>query len=159
MHGLNVTILRLFNVYGPRGRPDMMPMKLMRACLDSSYIIDVFDHGEIKRDWTYIDDVIDGFIHALEQPFGYEIINIGCGNPMKLSTLIQQIEHLSNRDISQRLMSSEKSEPSVTYCENSKARKLLNFIPKTNIRDGLEKTWHWFRQEYSHDEQKNLSIE
>ena len=148
MHGLNVTILRLFNVYGPRGRPDMMPSKLMRACLDSSCIVDVFDHGEIKRDWTYIDDVIDAFVHALKQPCGYEIVNIGCGNPMKLSVLIEQIEHLSGRYISKRMMSSHKSEPSITYCDNTKARKLFDFIPKTNIREGLEKTWHWFHEEY-----------
>jgi UDP-glucuronate 4-epimerase len=148
MHGLNVTILRLFNVYGPRGRPDMMPFKLMRACIDSSCIIDVFDDGEIKRDWTYIDDVIDAFINALKQQLGYEIINIGCGNPIKLSTFIEHIENLSGKHISKRSMESHKTEPSITYCDNSKARKLLNFHPKTNVRDGLEKTWHWFRDEY-----------
>lgn len=148
IHGLNVTILRLFNVYGPRGRPDMMPVKLMRACVDASCVIDVFDQGEMKRDWTYIDDVIDAFIHALDQPLGYEIVNIGCGNPMKLSTFIEHIEDLSGQEISKRSMSSHKTEPSITYCDNSKARKLLNFIPKTNIREGLEITWNWFREEY-----------
>ena len=150
IHGLNVTILRLFNVYGPRGRPDMMPVKLMRACVDLSCVIDVFDQGEIKRDWTYIDDVIDAFIYALDQPLGYEIVNIGCGNPIKLSTFIEHIEDLSGQEISKRSMSSHKTEPSITYCDNSKARKLLNFIPKTNIREGLEITWNWFREEYHH---------
>ncbi|CAF1452916.1 unnamed protein product [Adineta steineri] len=149
MHGLNITILRLFNVYGPRGRPDMMPMKLMHASVDKTCIIDVFDDGEIKRDWTYIDDVIDGFINALEQPpVGYEIINIGCGNPIKLSTFIQYIENLSGKKISKRSMKSHITEPSITYCDNSKARKLLNFSPSTSVREGLEKTWKWFEQEY-----------
>jgi UDP-glucuronate 4-epimerase len=148
MHGLNVTILRLFNVYGPRGRPDMMPFKLMRACIDPTCTIDVFDDGEIKRDWTYIDDVIDAFINALKQQLGYEIINIGCGNPIKLSSFIEHIENLSGKDIPKRSMISHKTEPSITYCYNSKARKLLNFSPKTTVREGLEKTWNWFRQEY-----------
>lgn len=148
IHGLDVTILRLFNVYGPRGRPDMMPFKLMRACIDSSCVVDVFDDGEIKRDWTYIDDVIDAFISALNQPLGYEIINIGCGNPIKLSTFIEHIENLSGQQISKRPMESHKTEPSITYCDNSKARKLLDFSPKTNVREGLENTWNWFRQEY-----------
>ncbi|CAF3743049.1 unnamed protein product [Rotaria socialis] len=152
MNELNITILRLFNVYGPRGRPDMMPFKLMRACIDPTCTIDVFDDGEIKRDWTYIDDVIDAFINALEQQYGYEIINIGCGNPIKLSTFIEHIEHLSGKHISKRSMKSHKTEPSITYCDNSKARKLLNFAPKTNIYEGLEKTWNWFRQEYNVDD-------
>lgn len=149
MHGLNITILRLFNVYGPRGRPDMMPFKLMHACVDSSCIIDVFDQGEIKRDWTYIDDVIDGFINALERQLGYEIINIGCGNPIKLATFIEYIEKLSGKTIYTRAKNSHNTEPSITYCDNSKAKKLLNFSPKITVREGLEKTWQWFRQEYA----------
>jgi UDP-glucuronate 4-epimerase len=148
MHGLNITILRLFNVYGPRGRPDMMPFKLMRAALDPTCIIDVFDDGEIKRDWTYVDDVVDGFISALKQPLGYEIINIGCGNPIKLSTFIEHIENLSGKEISKRPMKSHNTEPTITYCDNSKARKLLNFAPETSVREGLEKTWNWFQKEY-----------
>ena len=67
LHGLHVSVLRLFNVYGPRGRPDMMPFKLMRACVDPKFTVDVFDDGEIRRDWTYVDNVIDGFIAALEK--------------------------------------------------------------------------------------------
>ena len=152
IHGLNVTILRLFNVYGPRGRPDMMPFKLMRAAIDPSCIVDVFDDGEIKRDWTYIDDVVDGFVNALKKPLSYEIINIGCGNPLKLSTFIEYIEHLSGKRISKRAMESHKTEPSITYCDNSKARELLGFTPKTTVREGLEKTWNWFREEYAIDE-------
>jgi UDP-glucuronate 4-epimerase len=120
----------------------------MQASIDSSCVIDVFDDGEIKRDWTYIDDVIDAFISALQEQLGYEIMNIGCGNPIKLSTFIEHIENLSGKHISKRSMESHKTEPSITYCDNSKARKVLNFYPKTNVRDGLEKTWHWFRNEY-----------
>ena len=148
MHGLNVTILRLFNVYGPRGRPDMMPFKLMRACVDPSAVVDVYDNGEIKRDWTYIDDVIDAFVAALKRPYGYEIVNIGCGTPVKLSVFIQHIEGISGKSIAKRAMVSHQSEPSITYCNNSKARKLFNFVPKIGVREGLEKTWQWFRQEY-----------
>lgn len=149
MHGLNVTILRLFNVYGPRGRPDMMPFKLMRACTDSNRVVDVFDDGQIRRDWTYIDDVIDGFISALDKPLGYEIINIGCGNPIELSTFIKHIENISNKTINQRAMKSHKTEPSITYCDNRKAKDLLNFSPKVAIREGLERMWSWFSQEYN----------
>jgi UDP-glucuronate 4-epimerase len=155
IHGLNVTILRLFNVYGPRGRPDMMPFKLMRACIDPTYTVDVFDDGEIKRDWTYIDDVVDGFINALEELRGYEILNIGCGNPIKLATFIEHIECLSGRVISKCAMKSHKTEPSITYCDNSKAQKLIHFQPKTSVFDGLQKTWQWFQKEYTTEINQN----
>ena len=148
MHGLNITILRLFNVYGPRGRPDMMPFKLMRACIDPTCVVDVFDQGEIRRDWTYIDDVINGFVNALNEQLGYEIINIGCGNPIKLSTFIEHIEDISGQEIAKRDMKSHKTEPTITYCDNSKAKKLLNFSPQVTVREGLEKMWQWFQDEY-----------
>jgi UDP-glucuronate 4-epimerase len=155
MHGLNVTVMRLFNVYGPRGRPDMMPFKLMRACIDPTVTIDVFNNGKIQRDWTYIDDVIDAFIEALKQSYAYEVINIGCGNPLQLSTFIEHIEHISGRYIIKQAMCSHKSEPSITYCDNTKARKLLNFTPKIDVRQGLERMWYWFQQEYTNNKQAN----
>ena len=71
---LNVTILRFFNVYGPAGRPDMMPMRLMHAVQDGTQI-KLFNNGDIHRDWTYIDDTVDGVIAAVDKPLGYEIIN------------------------------------------------------------------------------------
>jgi len=73
-------------------------------------------------------------------------------NPIKLSTFIEHIEQLSNKKIAKRSMISHKTEPPITYCDNRKARKMLNFIPKTNIREGLEKTWNWFHQEYAADD-------
>ena len=148
LNGLNITILRLFNVYGPRGRPDMMPFKLMKAAIDSTSIIDVFDHGELQRDWTFIDDVIDAFIIALEKPLGYEIFNIGCGNPIKLSTFIEHVETISGQKLNQHQMKSQKTEPTITFCDNSKAKTLLNFSPKIDVRQGLEKMWRWFQEEY-----------
>ncbi|UJR19085.1 hypothetical protein I4U23_022216 [Adineta vaga] len=157
LYGLNVTILRLFNVYGPGGRPDMMPFKLMRACIDPTYVVDVFDNGEIKRDWTYIDDVVQAFMAALEVQFGYGIFNIGCGNPIELSTFIKYIEALSNKHIAKSWMESYRTEPSITYCDNSKARRMFTFLPKTNVLHGLEMTWNWFQKYYDQNDIDNLS--
>ena len=126
----------------------MMPFKLMQAAIDPTALVDVFDHGEIQRDWTYIDDVIDAFVSALAQPLGYEILNIGCGNPIKLSMFIEQIEEISSQKINQRPMKSHKTEPTITFCDNSKVKKLLNFSPKIDVRQGLEKMWQWFEEEY-----------
>ncbi|CAF0989248.1 unnamed protein product [Didymodactylos carnosus] len=148
LYGLNISILRLFNVYGPRGRPDMMPYKLMKACYEQQHIIDVYDHGKMKRDWTYIDDVVDGLISSLARPLGYEILNIGYGQPLELNEFIKHIETLSGKTIQKRFQKSTPSEPSITYCDNTKAKKLLDFNPKTNIKDGLAKMWKWFQEEY-----------
>ncbi|CAF1369324.1 unnamed protein product [Adineta steineri] len=147
-HSLNVTILRLFNVYGPRGRPDMMPFKLMNACLDPSYTVNVHDHGEMQRDWTYIDDVVDTLIVALKRPLGYEIINVGYGTPIKLNKFIEVMQRVSHRHIRMQMKKSYRSEPSITHCNNTKARKLLDFVPKTNVSEGLKRTWAWFQREY-----------
>ncbi|CAF1076985.1 unnamed protein product [Adineta ricciae] len=148
LYSLNVTILRLFNVYGPRGRPDMMPFKLMSACLDPSRTVDVHDNGEMQRDWTYVDDVVDALIAALKRPLGYEIINIGYGTPIKLSRFVNEMERVSHRHIRIQMKKSYRTEPTITHCDNHKARRLLNFSPRTNVSEGLRRTWLWFQQEY-----------
>lgn len=153
LNSLNVTILRFFNVYGSPGRPDMIPFKLIKACLNPSRVVDVYDNGEMKRDWTYIDDAIDAVIVALKQPFGYEIINVGYGSPVKLNKIIEQVQNISKKRIRLQHKKSYRTEPSITFCDNSKARSLLSFNPKINVTEGLKKTWLWFQQEYDSNNQ------
>jgi nucleoside-diphosphate-sugar epimerase len=126
----------------------MMPFKLMNACLNPSRTVDIYDNGEMQRDWTYIDDVIDALIVALKRPLGYEIINIGYGTPIKLTEFIEQMQRVSNRHIHVQLKKSYRTELLITHCDNNKARRLLDFVPKTNVSEGLKKTWLWFQQEY-----------
>ncbi len=145
LHGLNVTVLRFFNVYGPAGRPDMMPMRVMNAVLDGS-TIPIFNGGDIHRDWTYIDDTVSGIIAALDQPLGYEVINLGVGAPIALREFIEVVEELSGRKLNTRNVPTPPSDPPITFCDNTKARQLLGFNPQTSVQDGLAKTWDWFRQ-------------
>jgi UDP-glucuronate 4-epimerase len=145
LHGMNVTALRFFNVYGPAGRPDMMPMRVMNAVLDGS-VIPIFNGGDIHRDWTYIDDTVSGVIAALDRPLGYEVINLGVGAPLSLREFIDVIEALSGRRLNTRDVPTPPSDPPITYCNNAKARRLLEFNPQTRVHDGLAKTWAWFRQ-------------
>lgn len=144
LHGLNVTALRFFNVYGPAGRPDMMPMKLMNAAVDGT-AVKIFNHGDIYRDWTYIDDTVDGVLTALERPLGYEVINLGFGNPISLRDFIDIIEEYSGRHINTVDAPTPLTEPPITYCNNEKARSLLGFAPAVHVRDGLYHTWNWFK--------------
>lgn len=145
---MNFTALRFFNVYGPAGRPDMMPMRLMHAALDGTEI-QVFSDGDIHRDWTYIHDTVKGVVAALDKPLGYELINLGVGEPISLKDFIEIIEELSGREINKRTVPRPLSDPPVTFCNNQKARDLLGFDPQVDVRTGLIKTWEWFR-DYMH---------
>ncbi|MBN1681322.1 MAG: SDR family NAD(P)-dependent oxidoreductase [Anaerolineae bacterium] len=145
LHGLNVTVLRFFNVYGPAGRPDMMPFRIMNAVLDGTEI-PIFNNGDIYRDWTYIDDTVRGVIAALDKPLGYAVINLGVGAPISLREFIDVIEELSGRTLNTRSVPTPPSDPPITYCDNTRAREMLGFAPSITVHEGLARTWEWFRQ-------------
>jgi UDP-glucuronate 4-epimerase len=147
LFGLNVTVLRFFNVYGPAGRPDMMPIKVIEAILNDKPI-PVYDNGRLRRDWTYIDDTVDGIMKALERPMGYTIINLGYGSPIALTDFIQIYEELIGKEAATKSVPAPASEPTITYCDNTRARALLDFAPKVGIADGLARTWAWYRAHY-----------
>ena len=144
LHQLNVTVLRFFNVYGPAGRPDMMPLRVMNALLDGTEI-PLFNGGNLHRDWTYIDDTVQGVIAALDTPLGYEIMNLGVGAPISLREFIDVLEDLSGRTLRTRDVPAPPSDPPITFCDNAKIRRLLGFNPTTRVHDGLAQTWDWFR--------------
>jgi len=142
---MNVNVLRFFNVYGPAGRPDMMPWKLMDAT-QSGEVIKLFNNGDIHRDWTYISDTVRGVLAALDRPLGYQVINLGCGAPISLSDFVEIIEEYAGRTINKLAVPTPPSDPPITYCDNSKARELLGFAPTVSTRDGLWRTWEWYRE-------------
>lgn len=146
LFNMNVTVLRFFNVYGPAGRPDMMPLRLLNAAFDGTEI-PLFNNGDIHRDWTYIDDTIDGVLTALNCPLGYEVINLGFGSPVLLRDFVDIIEAYTGRKLNLKPTPAPLSEPPITYCNNDKARRLLNFDPQTDLKTGLKQTWDWFRAE------------
>jgi UDP-glucuronate 4-epimerase len=145
LFGLDITCLRLFNVYGPGGRPDMMPMRVMQALCNGEPIT-IFGDGTLSRDWTYIDDTVTGLMTALEKPLGYEAINLGVGAPISINTFVDILEELSGREANRVYVPTPPSEPPITFCDNSKAKRLLGFAPSTPIHEGLARTWAWFSQ-------------
>lgn len=144
LYNLNFTVLRLFNVYGPDGRPDMMPLKVIDSILNDKPVT-VYDEGRLERDWTYIDDVVDGFLAALDRPQGYAIFNLGYGSPVPLTRFIHIYEDIIGKKAIQEFVPAPASEPRITYCDNSRAMELLGFQPKVNIEEGLRRTWDWYR--------------
>lgn len=144
LSGMNLTCLRFFNVYGPAGRPDMMPWRLLEAA-QTGEPIKLFNGGDIHRDWTYIADTVAGVLAALDTPLGYEIINLGCGAPISLTDFVEIIEEYAGKAINTVSVPTPLSDPPITYCNNDKARELLGFAPSVSIRDGLWRTWEWYR--------------
>jgi UDP-glucuronate 4-epimerase len=146
LYKLPITILRFFNVYGPHGRPDMMPWQWTRM-IQRGEPLTLFDGGRLKRDWTYIDDIVAGFVAALGQPLGYEIINLGCSRPVENIEFVHTIERLLGKKATIVDVPCPPSEPPVTFADISKARKLLGYDPKVNIEQGLERFIDWARRE------------
>jgi UDP-glucuronate 4-epimerase len=139
---LPITILRFFNVYGPHGRPDMMPWQWTRMILAGEPLT-LYNGGKLKRDWTYIDDIVAGFIAALDRPLGYEIINLGCSNPVENLEFVRTLEKLLGRQAKIIDAPCPASEPLVTYADISKARRLLGYEPKVNVEEGQRRFIEW----------------
>ena len=146
LYGLQITILRFFNVYGPHGRPDMMPWQWTRM-IQRDETLTLYNGGHLRRDWTYIDDIVAGFVAALDMQFSYEIINLGCSNPVENIEFVRTLEKLLRRKAKIIDAPCPPSEPLVTYADITKARKLLGYHPKVNIEDGLARFIEWAGRE------------
>ena len=146
LHQLNFTALRFFSVYGPRGRPDMMPYMVTDRIVNGEEI-KLFDAGQMKRDWTYIDDIVGGIIAALERPLGYEIINLGRGEPVLMADFVEIIEKLVGKKAVVSTPAAPPSEPKITFANIDKARRLLDYNPQTSVADGLAALWRWYQRD------------
>ncbi len=143
--GLKCTGLRFFNVYGPRGRPDMMPYEF--TCkISAGEPLRIFAEGRPQRDWTFIDDNVNGVIAAIDAGFDYEIFNLGRGQPIALSRFIDIIQQLVGRKAIIQYAPLPPTEPMITYANIEKAERLLNYHPQTSIDEGLAKFHEWYQQ-------------
>ncbi len=141
--GMKCTGLRFFNVYGPRGRPDMMPYEFTRKIL-AGETLRIFDEGRPQRDWTFIDDNVNGVIAAINAGLDYEIINLGRGQPIALSRFIEIIERRVGRKAIIEHAPLPPTEPMLTYANIEKAERLLNYRPQISIEEGLARFHQWY---------------
>ncbi|MFQ5406826.1 MAG: SDR family NAD(P)-dependent oxidoreductase [Anaerolineales bacterium] len=142
LYGINVSVMRLFNVYGPRCRPDTMPSMLADSVLHGTEV-PLFDNGQLRRDWTYIDDIVDGLLAALDHPRGYEIYNLGRGAPVLLSEFIEILQQIAGREANVRPVAAPATEPKITFADIDKARVAFGYDPTTPVVDGLNRFWEW----------------
>lgn len=140
----NYTILRFFTVYGPRGRPDMMAY-LLADSIYKGREIPLYDGGDMYRDWTYVDDIVSGIVAAIDRPLGYEIINLGRGEPVLLKEFVQTMETLSGRKASLVPTPRLAADFVRNEADISKARRLLDYNPQVSVAAGVRRFWEWYR--------------
>jgi UDP-glucuronate 4-epimerase len=141
------TGLRFFTVYGPWGRPDMALFLFTDAILNDRPI-NVYNYGRMKRDFTYIDDVVEGTIAALEKPFAYEVFNLGNSDPIELMDFIGIIEEELGREAQKNMMPLQPGDVLETSADIGKSKNMLGFSPRTPIREGIKKFLAWYREYY-----------
>lgn len=141
------TGLRFFTVYGPWGRPDMALFLFTDAILNDRPI-NVYNYGRMKRDFTYIDDVVAGTIAALEKPFAYEVFNLGNSDPIELMDFIAIIEEELGREAQKNMMPLQPGDVLETSADIGKSKDMLGFSPKTPIREGIKRFLTWYREYY-----------
>jgi UDP-glucuronate 4-epimerase len=143
LYKIDISCLRFFTVYGPRQRPDLAIHKFAKL-ISAGKSIPVFGDGSMMRDFTYIDDILDGITSAIEKCSGYEIYNLGESRPVRLDNLIGEIEKaLGKKAIIQRLPL-QPGDVEKTFADVSKAKAMLGYNPNTEISMGLKKFSDWF---------------
>lgn len=166
LYGIPTTGLRFFTVYGPWGRPDMAPMLFAKAAF-AGEAIKVFNHGQMSRDFTYVDDVVKGVVLALDKvpsanpdydsirslPSSshapYRIFNIGNSSPVPLLEFISSIEKQIGKDIEKMYLPMQDGDVPATYADTSLLQKWIGDSPSTKIDDGVESFITWYRNYFS----------
>ncbi len=143
MFGLDISVLRYFTVYGPSGRPDMSIFRFIKW-IDEGKPLELFGDGSQSRDFTYIDDIAAGTVKALKD-VGYEIINLGGGkSPRTLNYVIAMLEELLEKKAVVNYMPFLKTDMTETGADITKAGRLLDWKPETDLAEGLKKTVDWY---------------
>lgn len=164
MYNISSTGLRFFTVYGPLGRPDMAYFKFTNKLVNKEKI-QIYNYGKCKRDFTYIDDIVEGIIKVLEKPSNkempYNIYNIGSSNPIELLEFINILkEELIkakvlpkdfNLDEYKELLPMQKGDVEITFSDTSSIEKDFGFKPKTTLNEGLKKFAEWYQEYYKID--------
>ena len=146
--GMQVTCLRFFTVYGPWGRPDMALFSFTKN-IKAGLPIDVFNNGDHRRDFTYIDDIVDGFARAVTAPVTFEVINLGNNSPVDLLTYIATLETELKLKAQMNMLPMQVGDVKETYADITKAEELLGYIPKTEVREGVRNFVAWYEEFYA----------
>ncbi len=144
LYGLHVTALRYFTVYGPWGRPDMAYYRFTRQICEGEPI-QVFNHGLMRRDFTYIDDIVEGTKAAIDLGAPCEVFNLGNHRPINLLYLVELLEKTLQKKAIKEMLPMQPGEVIETYADIEKSSNLLNFRPAVSLEEGLLRFTEWFK--------------
>ena len=147
LYQIPCTGLRYFTVYGPWGRPDMALFLFTKAIL-ANEPINVYNYGRMKRDFTYIGDIVDGTMAALKRPVPFEVFNLGNSDTVGLLDFIAIVEEELGQTAEKNMMPLQPGDVAETSADIEKSRELLGFDPKTSLREGIRKFLAWYRGYY-----------
>jgi UDP-glucuronate 4-epimerase len=142
LYNFEIFCLRFFTVYGPRQRPDLAIHKFTNNIINNRPI-ELFGDGNSSRDYTYIDDIVNGIILSITHIKGYEIINLGESNTISLIQMISTLEDLLNKNAHKIIIQSQPGDVNKTYADIEKAKKLLGYSPSVEFIDGVKKFINW----------------
>lgn len=150
LYGISMTGLRYFTVYGPWGRPDMAPM-LFASAIRNGNTIKVFNHGDMIRDFTYIDDIVDGTIRCIDQEpslnengLRYRVYNIGCSSPVRLMDFISTLEKVMGREARKEFLPMQLGDVYQTYADTSLLESEVGYRPHVSIYEGVVQFVSWY---------------
>ena len=153
LYGISMTGLRYFTVYGPWGRPDMAPMLFARA-ISRGEPIKVFNNGDMIRDFTYIDDIVEGTIQCIdrepspnENGLRYRIYNIGCSNPVRLMDFICEMEQAMGKAAVKEFLSMQPGDVYQTYADTSLLEAEVGYKPHVKLHEGIVKFVEWYKSD------------
>lgn len=155
LYNIPMVCLRFFTVYGPRQRPEMAIHKFTRL-IDEGHEIEMYGDGTTKRDYTYIDDIVDGIMNAATIKEGYEILNLGNSEVVELRYLISVIEQNLGKKARIKQLPDQPGDVPITYADISKARSLIGYNPQVKIEEGIKRFVEWYRNKGSVFEESDM---
>jgi UDP-glucuronate 4-epimerase len=145
LDGMNIACLRIFTAYGPRQRPEMAIHKFTRL-MDQGEKIPIYGDGSSRRDYTYIDDLIEGILSVIHHHKGFEVYNLGESQTTSLKELIKLIEGAFGKKAIIEMLEPQPGDVSVTYADVSKAKRMLKYQPKVKMEEGIRRFVEWYKE-------------
>jgi UDP-glucuronate 4-epimerase len=145
LYGMNIACLRIFTAYGPRQRPEMAIHKFT-CFIDQGEKIPIYGDGSSRRDYTFIDDLIDGILGVIHYHKGFEIYNLGESQTTSLRELIQLIEEALSKKANTEMLEPQPGDVSVTYADITKAKRILKYHPKVKMKEGIQRFVEWYKE-------------
>jgi UDP-glucuronate 4-epimerase len=144
LYGMNIACLRIFTAYGPRQRPEMAIHKFTRF-IDQGEKIPIFGDGSSRRDYTYIDDLIEGILGVIRHHKGFEVYNLGESQTTSLIELIRLIEEAFGKKANIEMLEPQPGDVSITYADITKAKRMLKYQPKVKMGEGIRRFVEWYK--------------